>query len=198
MSAAHRPVGRPDKTDERTAQILAAMAGVVARDGLTGATISKVAEAAGLRRTLVLHYFGNRDRLVDAFLTQTVAAYGTAMVNIDRLTTAQLIDAAFEPGIYHSDLDLAVWLDLVALAARDPAVRDRLHRLWRESWLPAIAGRIVAQIPGTDAARAHSVAYALVAVFEGHWSLVAQGVPTATDTAAAKSAAHALIGTLAR
>ena len=42
------------------------MADVVARDGLADTTIAKVAEAAGLQRTLVLHYFRDREALMTA------------------------------------------------------------------------------------------------------------------------------------
>ena len=198
MGTQARAVGRPSRVDERSEQILSAMADVVARDGLTGTTLANVAAESGLQRTLVLHYFGNRDNLVRAFVTRTVAEYGSAMVAIEHASPSQIVDAVFTPGIYRDERDLAIWLDLVAHAAKDESIRADLQTLWRDVWLPAIDGRLTAFYPSASAEEIAAATYTLTVLFEGHWSLVAQDVPDTAATAAAKALAHRVVDGLGR
>ena len=107
-----------------------------------------------------------------------------------------MIDFLFEPGVYRAQGDLVVWLELVTLAARDAVMREELQRLWRDRWLPDIERRMSAEFPHASPARVRAAAYGLVALFEGHWSLSAQGVHDEQTTAAVKAAALAVVGTL--
>lgn len=50
----------------RRPQILDAFAACVARYGIDGSTLDRVAEEAGVTRALVRHYLGNRDEVVVA------------------------------------------------------------------------------------------------------------------------------------
>ena len=59
-------MGRPKLDDVRRPQILDAFAACVARYGIDGSTLDRVAEEAGVTRALVRHYLGNRDEVVVA------------------------------------------------------------------------------------------------------------------------------------
>ena len=59
---------RPSVKTERTAEILDAFERSVARFGVEGSTLERIAEEAGLRRSLLRHYVGNRDDLLDALV----------------------------------------------------------------------------------------------------------------------------------
>ena len=83
-----KKVGRPSKVDERRATILLAMGFVVAQSGLANVTVAKIAEAAGLQRTLVLHYFHDRESLVDAYLDFVVGLYGDVQVTANATRAA--------------------------------------------------------------------------------------------------------------
>jgi AcrR family transcriptional regulator len=61
-------MGRPRLTDQRRAEILAALERCVLRDGLANTTVAAVAAEAGFHRTLVNHYFGDMESLVRALL----------------------------------------------------------------------------------------------------------------------------------
>ena len=54
--------------EERRSQILDAFEICVARYGVEGATLERVAEEAGLARPLIRHNVGNREDLLDALL----------------------------------------------------------------------------------------------------------------------------------
>src|SRR4029077_17730419 len=61
-----RAVGRPSIAKDRRPQIVEAFAECIRRYGLHGATVERVAELLGVSRSLVFHYFGDTDALVQA------------------------------------------------------------------------------------------------------------------------------------
>jgi AcrR family transcriptional regulator len=189
--------GRPSKARERIAEILHATAGVVAREGFAGATLSKVAAAVGLQRTLVLHYFGTRDALIGAFIDHAVSAYGVAMLRSAADESIQdRIGAMFARGAYRSREDLVVWIELVALSARDRDVRRRLRDLWTKRWLPDLEAQLAAQFPSASAESVASTAYALACLFEAHWAFSVQGVADKCRREQATQAAYAILDRL--
>lgn len=54
---------RPSMKQQRTEEILQAFARCVARYGLDGSTLERIAEEAGMLRPLVRHFVGNREEL---------------------------------------------------------------------------------------------------------------------------------------
>jgi AcrR family transcriptional regulator len=192
-------VGRPSKARERIAEILAATAVVAARDGLANTTMSNVAEAAGMHRTLVLHYFKNRDELVERFLTDAVAQYGATMLRAgDRKSLRQRIGAMFAPQAYGRREDLVIWAELVALAGRDSHVRERLHTMWTQQWLVELERQLRDEYPTASAAAASAAAYALACLFEAHWAFHLQGVTGPKRRRQATQAAQAILAGLGR
>jgi AcrR family transcriptional regulator len=182
---------------QRTKQILRAMAGVVARDGLAGTTIANVAAAAGLKRTLILHYFGSRDGLMESFITEVVAVYGEQMFSAaDDLPVTARVDRLFEPGAYRTQNDLVIWVELVARSARDPVVRQRLHDLWTERWFPEITRLLQTAYPHAGTEDVNRVAYGLASLVEAHWYFHLQGLGGGDHRRYAQQSAHALLETL--
>ncbi|WP_037067197.1 TetR/AcrR family transcriptional regulator [Pseudonocardia acaciae] len=190
-------VGRPSKAAERRAHILEAMAAEVAGHGLAEVTVAKVAQRAGLQRTLVFHYFGDRDALVRAFLDEVVGRYGETMVLGDPgAPFRDRLDLAFEPGFYQQREHLVVWTELVALAAREPSVRDRLLALWRDRWLPEVERQLRRERPHATPAQVGRTAYGLACLVEGHWALYLQGLDDPARARAARDAARTLVDAL--
>ena len=72
-------MGRPSVKDERQQEALSAYLRCVARFGLEGATLQRIAEEAGLKRPLIRHHLGNRDEM-KAGLVMHVAAEFDAVV----------------------------------------------------------------------------------------------------------------------
>lgn len=191
-------VGRPSKAKERIAEILRAARSVVAAEGFSATTLSRVATAAGVQRTLVLHYFGNRDGLMRAFITDAVAAYGDAMLRLGADEPIERrVASMFEPGAYESRDDLVVWCELVALAARESVVRERLRELWSERWLPGLEQQLAVAFPAASPDQVATTAYALACLFEAHWAFHLQGVDSPERTDQAQRAARTLLAALA-
>lgn len=190
-------VGRPSKAPERRAQILKAAAAVVASDGLAGTTMARVAEASGLQRTLVLHYFGTRDSLVSEFISYAVGEYGDRMLS-ETLgePVADRVAAMFAPPTKQRRREIALWLELVAAGTRDEVVRSQLRELWNKRWLPALEKQIADEYPSADSDDVATVAYGLTCLFEAHWALDAQGVWSPRRSIQAATAARAVLSTL--
>ena len=68
-------MGRPDLTETRTAEILDAFERCVGRFGLEGSSLELIAEEAGMKRSILRHYVGNRDELVLALTNRVVNKY---------------------------------------------------------------------------------------------------------------------------
>jgi AcrR family transcriptional regulator len=66
---------RPSLKDERSREILDAFLTCVARFGLEGATQERIAAEAGVKRTLLRHYLGNRDEMIRALMEYVVAGF---------------------------------------------------------------------------------------------------------------------------
>lgn len=75
--------------EARRAQIIECAIQVVADVGYAGASISRIAERAGVAKSVVLYHFAGKDELVDAMVTTIVAAGAEAMLpSIDAEPTA--------------------------------------------------------------------------------------------------------------
>ncbi|TCO53461.1 TetR/AcrR family transcriptional regulator [Actinocrispum wychmicini] len=185
--------GRPSKATERRAEILEAMARVVSRDGLDNATVTAVADEAGMQRTLVLHYFGDRQGLLEAFIDEVVGEYGRRMVSDDTVPIQARIDHAFAYGFYDSRDDLVVWIELVAFAARDASIRIRLRALWVDHWLPEVERQLALVAPTASEEQISQVAYGLTCLSEAYWAFTLQGVD---NSAHARACARLLLATL--
>ncbi|MCR9240613.1 MAG: TetR/AcrR family transcriptional regulator [Rhodobiaceae bacterium] len=70
-------MGRPSLQEQRTAEILTAYEICVARHGLDGATQERIAAEAGVKRTLLRHYLGNKDEMVEALIKHVVARFNS-------------------------------------------------------------------------------------------------------------------------
>ena len=68
-------MGRPDLTAVRTAEILDAFERCVARFGLEGSSLERVAGEAGMKRSILRHYVGNREALVQTLAERVVSKY---------------------------------------------------------------------------------------------------------------------------
>ncbi|MGI9391570.1 MAG: TetR/AcrR family transcriptional regulator [Boseongicola sp.] len=66
---------RPSIKDQRSEEILDAFLTCVARFGLEGATQERIATEAGVKRTLLRHYLGNRDQMISALTAYVVSGF---------------------------------------------------------------------------------------------------------------------------
>lgn len=190
---------RPSLKDVRSAEILAAFARCVARFGLEGATQERIAEAAGVKRTILRHYLGNRDDMIDALIDFVVADFDAqskilfdALPNTGRV--AVLLDLLFgASGRTNPDMVLT-FQALVVAADRYPKVRKELFD-WTQRFTDAIGAELAAAFPDAAKEKVAASAHGIVALYFNADSLHQLRPPKSWDRAA-RAAADMLIDSL--
>lgn len=162
--------------------------------------MARVAESAGIQRTLVFHYFGDRQALIDALIGYEVESHEHSLQEAlagvapgERLE--RLLDYFFG-GRYYDRFPQPgqVWMELVAIAARDARLRSRLAELWRQ-WLAEFEEELAKAYPQAPRDRCATIAYGLTCLLEQNYSMGLQGLDE-TRHVRARAAADALLSTL--
>ncbi len=166
-------MARPDLSAERTEQILDAFSRCVARSGLDAVSLEEVAGEAGVRRSIIRHYIGNRDDLVAAFLDRLEArlqrqnddmrAWFIAGEDVARLPDYLFPEAP--------DDELPVLESVYSAARRNPDIAGRLET-WFQGFVEALGDVLRASFPEEDPGDITTVAYGLAAIYNDHQSML--------------------------
>ncbi|GAB5481836.1 MAG: hypothetical protein Pars92KO_15930 [Parasphingorhabdus sp.] len=136
---------RPALKEERREQILQAFERCVARYGIEGATLERIAEEANLARALIRHNVGNRDDLVLALIERFFARSDDQWAALtkalpEKNKTKALIEYLFDSR--YSDSQLVLLTEaLIAGGAQDKQLAKRL-RDWIDQSLDVMTGII--------------------------------------------------------
>lgn len=189
---------RPSVKAERTEEILDAFERCVALYGVEGSTLERIAEAAGLRRSLLRHYLGNREdllqALVERFLAQSARETELLFASLPkRGRAAKLIDYLFDE-TYADTQAILVADALVAASAHRPELAPKLRK-WTEDFAARIAEELGRSFPAAKPAALKEVAAGVVGIFFTVDSLAPLG-PMPRFRAASKAAAQRLVSSL--
>ncbi|MGB1250771.1 MAG: TetR/AcrR family transcriptional regulator [Candidatus Promineifilaceae bacterium] len=170
-------MGRKSLATERTSQILDAFETCIVRHGLEGATLQRIANEAGMRVSMIDHYIGKRDALVEAMTARffktykrDTAAFLATLPVEDRLT--HLLDFYFsDASLQYRSQDTIIMGELMTVSERDVAVREQLIGIYRliESGFYDV---IRQQYPQVSAETAAQTAYALMSLWYGNSSFI--------------------------
>jgi TetR/AcrR family transcriptional repressor of bet genes len=195
---------RATNTEQRRAQIAAALIRVMARRGYDGASVAKIARAARLTPGLVHYHFKSKQELLLVALRELVSRHEASLEQ--RLAElgedparqlADLVDFHLGLGAYADPEALACWILLGGEALRQPKIRAELERA-----LAAIARRLEAIIArGVDrgcfaCGDPAAAASALVAAIQGYFVLAATArsvIPRGSAAACTKRMADGLL-----
>ena len=128
---------RPDVSEERTQQILAAAVNAFVQLGMANTRLDDIAREAGLSKGTIYLYFKSKEELIfailDAFLSRELA-YANELLAVDLPITEKINKLA--------DLIVAdmaeikpmtpLYMEFIAQAARDESVREILQKPFRE------------------------------------------------------------------
>ncbi len=187
-------VGRPSNKDERYDQVMLALVRCVARFGLEGTTLTKVAEEAGLTRPLIRHHLGNRADVISALQDFVLARFDTdidALIEAlpDQNTGASLNDLLFSDRGASDPAMTMAFAALTAHARSDKSLRKRCRacilRLETE-----VARVLAAEIPDESAAR--TTAHGIVALYFNVTAFEALDMPRVWRKRA-RTVAHSLL-----
>lgn len=186
----------------RQGQILEAFFNCVARNGLKDSTIANVAEESGLQRTLIYHYFKDREILIDRFIDYMM---GRAELRLFRAISRsrsgapdrfmRLIDYFLGNGdVQDWEDDFLVFSEVFFLGLRDSHVGERVTAVW-STWLQVLERELTRAYPGVPQSRSSAVAYGLMFIFDQHAYMRILGLDEAQGDHA-RNAALALLSSL--
>jgi len=175
-------MGRKSLATERRQQILNAFAICLRQYGFEGTTLERVAEEAGVQRSIIRHYIGNRDDLISAAVDRIIHDYKVELAGaIDDLPQAELIpallDVLFCPdGINEiSDYDTLINV-LWSTHERNPHTRTLLLNLYQE-FEALIFDSLTHAFPQSALEKRQNTAYAIMCLANDTWSMTALGFP---------------------
>jgi AcrR family transcriptional regulator len=160
-------MGRPSMATERIDAILSAAEDVATEHGLAGLTLQKVAILAGVQSSIIDHYIGNRDALVQAMADRLVQRIRDAHALVNESGPAATVlrrhlDLLFSDTF--SDRRINQLLDeLVVLSYVDEPTRDEVRGLY--GWFfDSIEQRLARAYPAAPKQRVHDTTHAVLAL----------------------------------
>lgn len=137
-------MARKSVKTERREQILEGLFAAMARDGTRGASITEVAEAAGIARGALHYYFESKDEIREALMSRLGDGYIKALENAMDKTKAQpeagpnaalraLIRYHFRGDARKNEELLGVWIDFWGQAASDARVNAVVLRVQEQA-----------------------------------------------------------------
>lgn len=195
-------MARVSNTDERRAQIAAAMVRVVAREGYERASVHEIAREAGLAQGLIHYHFR---RKLDVLLAMQDHVVERHLARIARWTSRgetpiakvrAFIDCHLARGAEEDHEALACWIALSAEALRDAEVRAGFDRAVRTLVAQLeVAVRDELRAREHDTRRARAIATAVFASIQGYYALHGAS-PGLIPRGSAAPAVHALTDAL--
>ena len=160
-------MARPDLSHQRREQILDAFARCVARRGLAATALEEVAREAGMKRSILRHYIGNRAALVSALLGRLLGRWRQEMDEVAAYVAAAPTVERLVEGLYWQEReerdDLPLSEALAEAARHDVALAG-----WLADWLReeerALAAMLAKIAPKAGAERRAVAAHGIVAI----------------------------------
>jgi AcrR family transcriptional regulator len=173
-------MGRPSLAEVRRAQILDAYEECVLQFGLEASSLEAIADQAGIKRSVVRHYMGNRAELrravVERIIKRTTLAYQSGIADQQRVGGIEgVIDYIAGPEFADKREDALIDA-LFAASHSDPDVREQLRGRY-VGFQRAVARELRAAYPQAESAGISGVAYALVCLAYGSASMQDVGIP---------------------
>jgi AcrR family transcriptional regulator len=193
----------PDARPSARERILAAAVGQIAREGIDGVRIARIAMEAGVSTALVHYHFATRDALLAEALDYSYAHAGDARISSGELpaaTHAERLRSMIEqclPTTPSLEQDWVLWVELWLRAVRGPELRPVAEELYARlhAWF---AEEIAAGVEDGEFARCDpdEVADHVVALLDGYGVRTLIGDPAIPLERALRAVSRALASEL--
>ncbi len=190
---------RPSLKEIRSEQILVAYAKCIYQFGFEGATQEKIAKEAGVKRSIIRHYLGNREDMISALIDYADKKYDEEVCELmqslpDHKRIDALIEILFEPR-YASDENSAVMLQaLVLVSGKYPEIGTKLVA-WSNTLIGSVQSELRKTYPDVSEDQIFQVAFGIVALCFNIDSFSQTSIPQKWWSAS-KNAAYRLVSTL--
>ncbi|MFC4993515.1 TetR/AcrR family transcriptional regulator [Rubritalea tangerina] len=162
---------RKSMVEERSQQILDAFERCVVRYGIEGSTLERVAEEAQLKRTIIRHYIGNRDALVEAVaerLRGRLDGQLDTIVAFEGGDREEIVAFLYDGGANCGFSDVILIEQFIAASALYPAASQKILE-YVEAYTSAVADLLGRYSDGHP--RTWEVAYGVTAILFNEASL---------------------------
>jgi AcrR family transcriptional regulator len=189
---------RPSKKTERTEEILQAFQRCVARYGLEGSTLERIAEESGLQRSLVRHFVGNREDLVQLLAKRVIEQSEQQWASfIDYLPEQNVVEHLLD-GLFNqpnSDAEFVLVIEsLIFAAGREPHLKQKMQN-WMQKFTDDINNILRRDFPNADSEALNAVCFGLISLYFNLDSLAPLGMEHIYRQSA-REAAKRLVSTL--
>ncbi|GAA6151664.1 TetR/AcrR family transcriptional regulator [Pseudoteredinibacter isoporae] len=161
-------MARPSVKAERTEEILEAFERCVARLGIEGTTLERIAEESGLRRSLLRYHVGNRDKMVQALADRYIKnsreearRFLAAMPSSN--TSLALLDYFFTDTSDEERRRVLVAQALVSGVDLYPAIKEQMTQ-WHRNFVLVLCQVIRVDYPDASDADRNEVAWGIVSL----------------------------------
>ncbi|KAA0972536.1 betaine-aldehyde dehydrogenase [Aureimonas fodinaquatilis] len=188
------PAPRIGVEDERRRQLVDATVESMAEVGFAASSLTEIAGRAGFAASLVSHYFGDKDGLLEATLRHLASRVSDAVLL--RLRAAdgprERIQAIIDANLAPEEFDQrtgSVWLAFWGQVLHSDRLR-RVQRVYQQRMLSNLRHDLRALVSTEDAPR---IALAIAAVIDGLWLRSTLSQTVETDSEAARSMASEFV-----
>ena len=158
-------MARPSVKEKRTEEILNAFEKCVARFGVEGSTLEKIAEEASLRRSLLRHYIGNRDELIDALIARYIERSDADMALLSTSLKGATPEKFIEYFFYEEgDLTAQVSQALMVAAAEHENIRARLSE-WSKKFHDQLVEVLASMYPNASRDDLHIIGAGIEGIY---------------------------------
>ncbi len=160
---------RPSKKEERTEQILQAFQRCVARYGLEGSSLERVAEESGLQRSLVRHFVGNRNELIKLLALRVIEESEKQWQEViyylpEKHTMTTLLDILFSNEENTPNELSMVVLSLIFASSQDDFLKT-LMKGWMTRFINDMSEILQYSFPKSDSKQRETVAFGIVSIY---------------------------------
>ena len=154
-------------TPDRRTQVLEAAQCCFRQEGFHGASMSRIAAAAGMSVGQIYRYFDGKEAIIAEFVARDLEASVLGLTALPACPDGQfetMLEVARERASAEA---MALWLEVLAEAARNPRVAVMVHDA--DAQLRARMAEVLAQPPGgpLDPAEAAARSELICTLFEG-------------------------------
>lgn len=185
-------MGRKSLSEERTGQILNAFATCILTYGLHDSSLERIAAEAGVKRSIIRHYIGNRDEVLKALVDRITGRYIRELVAATENMPPQSFNTAllgyfFPEKTAEEDKDDLVIQSLLLTGEQDTLTRRLLLRMYEklEEILTAELNRVY---PNSGKENVQNLSYSIVCLSFGNASLIWLGLSDSYNSAACECA----------
>ncbi|KZN43577.1 hypothetical protein N474_20155 [Pseudoalteromonas luteoviolacea CPMOR-2] len=144
-------MARPSMAAQRKEEILDALETCILKYGIQATSLENIAETAGVKRTILRHYIGNRDDIICALSTRLKEKYSQQWQQLlpwlpSKNQVESLIDALFTIGSKEQINNTIVGEAIFSEAKRLPPIKADQEQIMAE-FIDIVSGILKAQYP---------------------------------------------------